>query len=58
MHVFLKVSLNVRGLMFRTPNTSLNAFSIEHTGSQSPENYGGLHTFQVKGDRQNTILMM
>lgn len=44
------------GVKVRTYNSSLNAFSIQHTGSQAPENFGGLQTFQVRGDGQTTIL--
>jgi hypothetical protein len=35
--------------------TDLN-ISIQDTGSQTSENYKGLHTLQVRGDRQTTIL--
>jgi len=44
------------GVKVRTYSSNLNAISIQNTGSQAPENYNGLHTFQVRGDGQTTIL--
>jgi hypothetical protein len=43
-------------LNLNTYQIFINSISIQHTGSRAPENYGGLHTFQVRGDEQTTIL--
>jgi hypothetical protein len=44
------------GVKVRTYNGSLNALSVQNTGNQAPDDYGGLHTFSVRGDGQTTIL--